>query len=184
MLEVSHNLLSRAKATKNIKRVYSNPQVFGQCRLWLESRMPKAELAEVSSTARAAEIAAKEKHSACIASLKAGQRYALTVLARGIEDFSHNVTRFLVIGKRDANPTSKDRTSIILSLKDRVGALHDILVPFKRHKINLTKIESRPSKRKARRKPRLNHCFLGLRRLRCRQRVLFRLLHSKKPLAC
>ncbi len=145
-LEISHNLLSKEKKASRIRRIYSNPHVFGQCRLWLEANLSKAELVEVSSTARAAEIASKEKGSGCIASINAGEKHALNVLARGIEDMANNVTRFLVIGKEDSKPTSKDRTSLMFSVKDKVGALHDILVPFRRHGINLTKIESRPSK--------------------------------------
>ncbi len=148
-LEISHNLLSKERGFKRVKKVYSNPQVFGQCRLWLETNLPAVDLHEVSSTAKAAEIASKEKRSACIASLAAGTRYGLNVLEHNIEDFSHNVTRFLVISKSDARPTSKDRTSLMFSVKDKVGALHDILVPFKKHGINLTKIESRPSKVRA-----------------------------------
>ncbi|MDP3803919.1 MAG: prephenate dehydratase domain-containing protein, partial [Candidatus Omnitrophota bacterium] len=121
----------------------------GQCRLWLEANLAGVRLVEVSSTARAAEIASKEKGSACIASELAGKKYNLKVLYSSIEDSAHNVTRFLVIGKTDANPTKEDKTSIMFSLKDRIGALHDVLRPFKKHGINLTKIESRPSKVRA-----------------------------------
>lgn len=148
-LEVSHSLLSKGSDKRKIKKVYSNPQVFGQCRIWLEANLAKAELVEVSSTARAAEIASKEKGSACIASELASKIYKLKVLDRSIEDSVHNVTRFLVIGRTEAKPTKKDKTSIMISIKDKVGALHDILVPFKRHGVNLTKIESRPSKVRA-----------------------------------
>ena len=111
--------------------------------------MPNVERIEVSSTTRAAQIAAKEKNSACIASSLAARVYKLKVLASDIEDSPHNITRFLVIGNTDVGKTSCDKTSIMFSIKDRVGALHDMLVPFKKYKINLTKIESRPSKKKA-----------------------------------
>lgn len=147
-LPVLHNLLSRYKK-EQIKKVYSNPQVFGQCRLWLRMNLPHAELIEVSSTARAAEIAGREKSSACIASILAAQIYRLDILAKSMEDSKHNVTRFLVVGKNEVPPTGKDKTSAVFSVKDRVGALHDMLLPFKKYKINLTKIESRPSKKKA-----------------------------------
>ncbi len=146
-LEIKHNLLANCRKEK-IKEIYSNPQVFGQCRLCLESNVHKAELVEVSSTTRAAEIAASEKFSAAIASELAADCYGLKIIARSIEDNPHNVTRFLVIGETIVRPTGKDKTSIMFSIKDRVGALHDMLVPFKKHRINLTKIESRPSKRK------------------------------------
>ncbi len=148
ILDVAHNLLSNSPKEK-IKRVYSNPQVFGQCRMWLHDNLPKAEQVEVSSTTRAAQIASKEKNSSCIASLLAAEVYGLKVVARDIEDSPHNVTRFFVIGNSDAKATGEDRTSILFSIKDKVGALHEMLMPFKKNRINLTKIESRPSKKKA-----------------------------------
>jgi chorismate mutase / prephenate dehydratase len=148
MLDISHNLLANC-LKKDIHKVYSNPNVFGQCRLWLESNLPKADLIEVSSTTRAAQIASKEKHAASIASLLAAQVYNLKIIAKEIEDSPHNITKFLVIGKTEAEPTNHDKTSIMLYIKDKVGALHDMLLPFKKHKINLTKIESRPSKKQA-----------------------------------
>ena len=148
VLDVSHNLLANCPKEK-IKRVYSNPQVFGQCRIWLQENLPGVELIEVSSTTRAAQIAAKEKYSACIASSLAARVYRLKVTAVDIEDSPHNITRFFVIGSTDVRETHQDKTSILFSIKDRVGALHDMLLPFKKYKINLTKIESRPSKKKA-----------------------------------
>jgi chorismate mutase/prephenate dehydratase len=148
MLDISHNLLANCDKT-NIRKIYSNPQVFGQCRLWLETNLPKADLIEVSSTTRAAQIAAREKNAACIASLLAAKEYKLIIVAKDIEDSPHNITRFLVIGKFEAEPTGHDKTSVMFSIKDKVGALHEMLLPFKKYKINMTKIESRPSKKKA-----------------------------------
>ena len=147
-LEISHNLMGRCPITK-IRRVYPTPQVFGQCRMWLESNLPSVELTEVSSTTKAAEIAAEQKNSAAIASSLAAKCYGLNILAESIEDSSHNITRFLVIGKVQSAATKKDKTSIMFSVKDAPGALHDVLVPFKKNGINMTKIESRPSKKKA-----------------------------------
>jgi chorismate mutase/prephenate dehydratase len=146
---VSHNLVSREPDRSKIKKIYSKSQVFAQCRLWLEANLPRAELVDVSSTARAAAIAAKEPRSACIAGELAAKRHGLRILEESIEDSAHNVTRFLVIGRTEARPTKKDKTSVMFSVKDRAGALHDMLVPFKRHGINITKIESRPSKVRA-----------------------------------
>ena len=148
-LEIVHNLLSKEADRKKIRKVYSKSQVFGQCRLWLESNLPRVELVEVSSTAKAAEIAARAPGSACIAGDLAAKKYNLKVLYSSIEDSVHNVTRFLVIGKAEARPTRKDKTSVMFSVKDRSGALHDMLIPFKKHGINMTKIESRPSKVRA-----------------------------------
>jgi len=147
ILEISHNLLGRC-GIKSIKQIYSKQEVFGQCRLWLEINMRGIALMEVSSTSKAAEIASQEKNSAAIASMLAAKKYRLNVIAKDIEDNPNNVTRFLVIGGTIPRPTKKDKTSIMFSVKDKVGALHDILVPFKKYRINLTKIESRPSKRK------------------------------------
>ncbi|MFA5388623.1 MAG: prephenate dehydratase [Candidatus Omnitrophota bacterium] len=155
MLEVSHNLLAKSKGRSltvpcsSIKKVYSKQEVFGQCRVWLDENLHGAELAEVSSTSKAAEIVSKEKNSAAIASILAAEKYALNVIAADIEDNANNMTRFLVIGNTMPAPTKNDRTSIMCSVKDKVGALHDMLVPFKKNKVSLTKIESRPSKRKA-----------------------------------
>lgn len=148
LLEISHNLLSKTTLGK-IKKIYSNPQVFGQCRHWLYANLPSVDLIDVVSTTRAAQIAAKEKNSACIASLLAAKVYNLKVVKKAIEDSTHNITRFLVIANHDVPPTGKDRTSILFSIKDRVGALHAMLTPFCKNGINLTKIESRPSKKKA-----------------------------------
>lgn len=148
ILDVSHHLLANC-AKEKIKKIYSISQVFGQCRIWLQENIPGAEKIEVSSTTRAAQIAAREKNSACIASLLASKVYKLKVVAGDIEDSPHNVTRFLIIGKTDVPPTGCDRTSVMFSIKDKVGALHDMLLPFKKYGINLTKIESRPSKKKA-----------------------------------
>jgi len=148
-LDISQNLLSKEKSLEKIKKVYSKHEVFGQCRLWLESNLRRVDLLEVSSTAKAAEIASREKGVACIASALAAKKYGLNTLYRSIEDNANNVTRFLVIGRTEAQPTKHDKTSIMFSIKDRIGALHDMLVPFKKYGINMTKIESRPSKTKA-----------------------------------
>ena len=148
VINITHNLMANCRL-KYIKKVYSKLEVFGQCRIWLQVNLPKVELIEVSSTTKAAQIASKEKNAACIASALASEVYGLKILTKEIEDSPHNITRFLVIAKNDVAPTKDDKTSVMFSIKDKVGALHDMLVPFKKYKINLTKIESRPSKKKA-----------------------------------
>ncbi|MDE2221493.1 MAG: prephenate dehydratase [Candidatus Omnitrophica bacterium] len=148
LLDVTHHLMSKGSLAQ-IKEIYSHPQVLGQCRQWLMQNMPKAQLIPVVSTTRAAQMVAKKKNAACIASQVAASLYGLTILKKNIQDSTHNITRFLVISTMDVPPTGKDRTSLVFSIKDRVGALHAMLTPFMKHKINLTKIESRPSKRKA-----------------------------------
>lgn len=146
---ISHYLLSVSGELSKIKKVYSHPQALAQCRKWLESRLPKAEIIESASTADAACQASLEGTAAAIASPLAAKLYHLKVVAPKIEDFQKNFTRFLVIGKHSPERTGKDKTSILFSIKDRVGALNDILLIFKEHGINLTKIESRPTKKKA-----------------------------------
>lgn len=150
VLPISHCLLAKPPVSlKNIKKVYSHPHVFPQCRRWLSMYLPWAQLAAISSTAKAAQLAASEKNCACIGNKALAQMYGLKILAKNIEDTFSNVTRFLVISANDSQACGKDKTSLLFSVKDKVGALHDVLNLFKKHKINLTKIESRPSKKKA-----------------------------------
>lgn len=152
-LPIHHYLLSNAASMKTINQVYSIPQAIAQCRLWLESNLPNAKVVSTSSTAEAAKYVAEhpkfQNEIACIASNLAGKEYRLKVMAPSIEDSANNTTRFIIIAKNDSKPTGSDRTSLVFSVKDRVGALHDILLPFQKAGINLTKIESRPSKKKA-----------------------------------
>jgi chorismate mutase/prephenate dehydratase len=149
MLEISHNLLSKSGDKAKIKKIYSNPQAAAQCRRWLELNLPGVPILESTSTAKAAELAFVDDEAAAIASELAAKIYDLRFFEKNIEDIKHNYTRFLVISKEFPPKTGRDKTSIMFSIKDRPGALYDILSPFKRAKINLTKIESRPSKRKA-----------------------------------
>ncbi len=148
LLEVSHSLLSKSGELKRVKKIYSHPHAFAQSRKWLEATVPRVPLFEASSTAAAAELASREPAAAAIASELAASLYALKVISRKIEDTPHNFTRFLIIGHKVSSPTSRDKTSLMFSIKDRVGALYRILEPFAKHQINLTKIESRPSKSK------------------------------------
>jgi chorismate mutase/prephenate dehydratase len=147
VFEISHNLMSNS-ALPYVRRIYSNPQVFGQCRVWLETHVPKAELIDTSTTTHAAKKAAQEDGAAAIASKLAANLYNLKLLAEGIEDSPHNRTRFLVIARQIPKPTGRDKTSILVSIKDRVGALSDLLEPIRSSGINMTKIESRPSKKR------------------------------------
>ncbi len=151
-LPVHHHLMSNGVPLSSITQVYSKDQVFGQCRLWLEANLRGADLVDTTSTSEAAQIVANNSNQegiACIASRIAADEYGLKVLASSIEDNTNNTTRFLVIAREEAKPTKSDKTSIVFEIKDKAGALHDILAPFKKARINLTKIESRPSKKKA-----------------------------------
>lgn len=146
-LPISHNLVCRGPLSE-VRRVYSHPQAIAQSRRWLSQHLPEAELLEVSSTSLAAQMAASEAGAAAIATETAARSFGLEVAARGIEDASVNVTRFLVIGDEMASRSGDDITSIVFSVANRVGALHDALGVFQRRGIDLTRIESRPSKRK------------------------------------
>ncbi|MEJ2313267.1 MAG: prephenate dehydratase [Nitrospirota bacterium] len=149
LLEVSHHLLSKTGRKADIKKIYSHPQPAAQCRGWLEANMPGVPLVEAASTAKAAETAAREKSAAAIASELAASVYGLKFVEKRIEDSRRNFTRFLVISAQSHPRTGNDKTSIMFSAKDRPGALYGVLEPFKRARINLTKIESRPSRRRA-----------------------------------
>ncbi|MDD2479069.1 MAG: prephenate dehydratase [Victivallaceae bacterium] len=142
---VHHNLLARC-AKEKINKIYSHEQIFGQCRNYLATNFPKVEQVVVSSSARAAKMAADEPNAGVIAGLVAAEVFQLYVLERNIEDFSHNNTRFFVISRQKTEPTGDDKTSICFSVNDRVGVLHDVLKPFKTGNIMMTMIESRPMK--------------------------------------
>jgi chorismate mutase/prephenate dehydratase len=148
VLPIQHCLLSDCQRSQ-IKKLFAHPQALAQCRNWVQNHLPRAETIETSSNARSAELAAKGKNAGAIAGLLAAEKYRLRVLETNIQDNSANVTRFLVLGRQCSPPTTHDRTSLMFSIAHEVGALHRALAPFRRYKINMTKIESRPNKRKA-----------------------------------
>jgi chorismate mutase/prephenate dehydratase len=146
-MPIHHNLLANCKL-EEVKKVYSKPEVFAQCRRWLGATFKEANTIAVASTAAAAALAAKEKFAAAIGSDIAAELYGLKIICENIEDIANNVTRFLVISKEDARPTGDDKTSILFSTAHKAGALADVLDVFKNREINLTNIESRPSKKR------------------------------------
>ena len=146
-MRISHCLLSKTKI-ENIKVVYSHHQALSQCSNWLHKNLPNAEIFPVNSTAQAAQLASKNSKAAAVSSEVAAQIYNLNILVKSIEDSKDNWTRFFVLGHDITNKTGKDKTSIIFTIKDRVNALYNILSEFSKSKINLTKIESRPTKKK------------------------------------
>jgi chorismate mutase/prephenate dehydratase len=147
LLRIENNLISKEPREK-ITKIYSHPQVFGQCRKWLLRNAHDLEWIEVSSTTRAAELASKESGSAALAGAMAAEVYGLDILDRGIQDSPNNTTRFLVISHATSPPTGQDKTSLMFCIQDRVGALYSAIEPFARLKLSMSKIESRPSKRK------------------------------------
>jgi chorismate mutase / prephenate dehydratase len=148
VLRVQHCLLGNSRKSQ-IKKLYVHPQALAQCRAWVQNNLPRVEIIETSSNARSAELAGKEKDCAAIAGQLAAEKYGVRVIEYDIQDNAANATRFLVLGRQCSPPTGHDRTSLMISLVDKVGALHRALAAFRRSRINMTKIESRPSKRKA-----------------------------------
>lgn len=148
LLKIENNLMARGPR-EEITRIYSHPQVFGQCRDWLQREMPTVEKIEVSSTTRAAELAGQEPGAAALAGRMAAEVYDLPILAKAVQDRPDNTTRFLIIGHQSCPRTGHDRTSLMFGLRDQPGALFAALRPFDELKISLTKIESRPSRRRA-----------------------------------
>ncbi len=147
-MKIHHYLLSGERGLGAVKRLYSNTQPLAQCRKFVGSKLKGREIIEVSSTAKAAQLAARNKGSAAIASELAAEEYGLRVLAKKIEDCRNNVTRFLVVGKQMAERSERDKTSVMFLVKDKVGALFSALAPFKKHRVNMTSIESRPSRKR------------------------------------
>ncbi|MFN0068029.1 MAG: prephenate dehydratase [Limisphaerales bacterium] len=148
ILPIQHCLLAKGPR-EGLRKVFSHPQALAQCRQWMQVHLPAAEVIEASSTTRAAELATRTRNSAAIASSLAAERYGLRILEADIQDNSSNATRFLVLGRQCSPPTGRDRTSIMFSIVDEAGSLHRALSPFSKNRINMTRIESRPSKRKA-----------------------------------
>jgi len=143
---ISHNLLCSGDDMSQIKRVYSIGTAIAQCRNWLASHMPGVEVLEVSSTSKAAKMCEGYPSSAAIASALAAKEYNLNILAEGIEDSPHNKTRFLVVGYSKPNPSGKDKTSLVYAVPHKSGSLYHSLRVFDEQGINLTMIESRPTK--------------------------------------
>lgn len=142
-MAVHHNLLSRSPRSE-IVEVYSKPQAMSQCRDWLARNMTHARLIDVTSTSTAAQLARDKPGAAAIASRQAAVQYDLNIIAERIEDNTHNITRFAVIGEHPTKPTGKDRTALLLQIPHTPGSLSDALQAFKLNRVNLTWIESFP----------------------------------------
>jgi len=147
-LDIAQHLLCRAAELAEIKTVCSHPQALAQCRQWLAAHLPDARVEEMSSTTAAAARAKDDPTVAAIASEMAARAYDVAILRPRIEDNPSNSTRFLVIGRRPSAATGRDKTSILFSMKNEPGVLVRILQPFAARRLNLTKIESRPTKRR------------------------------------
>ncbi|WP_346797934.1 prephenate dehydratase [Halomonas sp. Bachu 37] len=147
VLRIHHHLLVADTTLRDkVSRIYSHPQSFAQCRKWLDAHYPRAERIPVSSNAEAARLVKSEWHSAAIAGDMAAKLYGLTPLAEKIEDRPDNSTRFLIIGNQDVPMAGDDKTSLVVAMRNQPGALHALLEPFHRHNIDLTRLETRPSR--------------------------------------
>lgn len=146
-LRIHHHLLVGDNTkTDHITRIYSHAQSLAQCRKWLDAHYPNVERVAVSSNAEAAKRVKSEWSSAAIAGDMAARLYDLSVLAEKIEDRPDNSTRFLIIGSKPTPPSGIDKTSIIVSVSNKPGALHELLIPFHENGVDLTRIETRPSR--------------------------------------
>ncbi|WP_317931725.1 prephenate dehydratase [Halioxenophilus sp. WMMB6] len=146
-LRIHHNLLvSEVTKLDSITRIYSHSQSLAQCRKWLDNYYPMAERVAVASNAEAAKRIKGEWNSAAIAGELAARQYGLTILNEKIEDQPDNSTRFLIIGAEAVPPSGEDKTSIMVAMKNKPGALHNLLQPFHENNVDLTRVETRPSK--------------------------------------
>jgi chorismate mutase/prephenate dehydratase len=144
-LRVHHHLLSRTGRIEDVERVYSHPMSLAQCQAWLRQHLPKAEKIPVASNAEAARRARHADDAAAIAGVSAGHVYGLKIVAGPVEDRPDNTTRFLVVGRELFPASGHDRTSLLVFVHDRPGALFNVLSPFARHGISMNRIESRPA---------------------------------------
>lgn len=147
LMAIHHNLMAKC-AFDEIQKVYSKPEVFTQCRQWISTTMPTIHMIPAPSTADAARRAAEEPNAAAIGADLAAELYNLPLLYENIEDTANNVTRFLVIGREPSRPTGNDKTTLVFNTAHKVGALVDVLQGFRYNNVNLTNIDSRPSRKR------------------------------------
>ena len=146
VLRIHQHLLSSETSLGNISKVYSHAQSLAQCHEWLNRSLPNAQRIPVASNAQAAQCAAAEAGTAAIAGEAAAERYQLPKLASSIEDEPNNTTRFVVLGRQEAGPSGRDKTSLIMSAHNRTGALGKLLAPFSESGVSMTRLESRPAR--------------------------------------
>ncbi|WP_284335381.1 prephenate dehydratase [Comamonas sp. NoAH] len=147
---IRHNLLRSSNAVQGIEVVAAHPQALAQCHAWLSKHLPHAELRPVESNAEGARLAALNPNWAGISSERAAQQFGLHIVSHAIQDDAYNRTRFAVICLPDTlptpAPTGNDSTSLVISVPNRPGAVHDLLVPLKKHGVSMTRFESRPAR--------------------------------------
>ena len=148
IVRIHHHLMAKEALRDfgDIQRVFSHGQSLGQCHEWLNANLPHAERVAVASNAEAARRASTEPGTAAVAGEMAAEHYGLTILASNIEDEPNNTTRFLILGDYRPKPSGRDKTSLILSARNRAGAVYEMLTPFATRGVSMTKFESRPSR--------------------------------------
>ncbi|MGB6009151.1 prephenate dehydratase [Castellaniella sp.] len=145
-IRIHHNLLTRTGGLEGVRRVLGHPQALAQCQAWLSRNHPGLERLPVASNAQAARMAAEDPSCAAIAGDAAAAAWGLSAVASGIQDDPQNQTRFVAVGARDAGPTGRDKTSLILAVPNRAGAVYEMLAPLSRHDVSMTRFESRPAR--------------------------------------
>lgn len=145
-LEIHHNLLTQTGSLDGVTRIMAHPQALAQCQGWLSRHYPTIQQDAASSNAEAARIAASDPSVAAIAGDKAAVHWGLKVAHAGIQDDPQNRTRFLAIGNIEVLPSGSDKTSVILAVPNRAGAVHEMLAPFAQHHVSMTRLESRPAR--------------------------------------
>jgi chorismate mutase/prephenate dehydratase len=143
---VRHHLLTQSGTLDGVTRIVTHPQTLAQCVGWLNQHAPRLERVPVASNAEAARVASKDPTAAAIAGENAASLYGLAVAAAHIQDDPQNRTRFAVLGRQDVNPTGRDKTSLILSVPNRAGAVYHMLTPLAQHGVSMSRFESRPAR--------------------------------------
>lgn len=145
-LRIHQNLICQHDNWQSVQRVYSHQQSLAQCRQWLDRHLPKVERIAVNSNAEAVRLACEDKQAAAIGGQDAADIYGLQAVQMNIEDQPNNTTRFLIIGEQSVPPSGQDKTSLLLSTRNKPGALYHLLNPLVKNDLDLTRIESRPSR--------------------------------------
>ena len=147
-IPIKHCLMSNRKSISSIKKIFAHNQTLSQCEEWLSKNIPDVQCVSADSNAQAAILAKKYKNTACLGNEICSKLYGLNVLARNIHDIHNNTTRFIVIGNTCIDQSNNDKTSFVMSLTNKAGALSKSLEVLARSKISMTKIESIPTKEK------------------------------------
>ena len=143
---IHHNLMTKNGTMDGVTRIMAHPQALAQCQNWLGRHYPAVQLDAASSNAEAARIAASDPTVAAIAGQQAAEHWDLTVVNAGIQDEAQNRTRFLAIGNIESLPSGNDKTSLVVAVPNRAGAVHEMLAPFATHQVSMTRLESRPAR--------------------------------------